>query len=133
MRTAYTVRNRQAIEFKQPSIAVQYFKEQCDINNILAKYKSSGVLFATKTPPTYGDFTEVQTYQDAQNLLIQAQESFNDLPSDVRRYFNNDPREFIEFASDQKNLDEMRRLGLAPDAQEIPPEILKNEGTEPAE
>ncbi len=133
MQSAYSPKTRNGLINTQPSVAVQYFKEQCDITNILSKYAQSGVLFATKQAPQYGDFTDIKSYQEAQNALLQAQASFSALPSDIRRYFDNDPQKFVEFCMDSKNLDEMRRLGLAPEAQEIPKEILNNEGTQPSE
>jgi phage internal scaffolding protein len=42
-----------------------------------------------------------------------AEESFYRLPSKVRMKFDNDPLDFIDFASNPDNLDEMRELGLA--------------------
>lgn len=133
MRTAYSTRQRVAIENTEPAVTVQYFKEECDIHNILAKYSDQGVLFQHRGTPQYGDFTDIQTYQDALNAVLEANEGFLELPSDIRKYFNNDPKEFVEFCSNEKNLDEMRRLGLAPEAREIQPDLVKNEGTKPPE
>lgn len=124
---------RQQIDCSKGGKTVQYFKDECDVNNIMEKHRTQGVLWTTKTAPRYGDFTNVLDYRETLDRLRQAENSFMALPADVRRYFNNDPAEFVEFASDQKNIDELRRLGLAPEAQEIPKEIMENEGTEPAE
>ena len=46
------------------------------------------------------------------NQIIAAQEAFNSLPSDIRKKFDNDPAEFLEFVSDEKNNDEMIQMGL---------------------
>ena len=45
------------------------------------------------------------------------------MPADVRARFNNDPALFVDFCSDEANLDEMRKLGLAvPASQQGDPE-----------
>ena len=127
-------RRRRVIQnFTENGKTVQYFKDDCDVNNIMKKYEATGVLWTTKDKPRYGDFTDVPDYQDALHKVREAENSFDALPSQVRKYFNNDPSEFVEFCSKQENLDEMRRLGLAPEAREIPKEIMENEGTEAAE
>ena len=46
------------------------------------------------------------------NQIIAEQEAFNSLPSDIRKKFDNDPAEFLEFVSDEKNNDEMIQMGL---------------------
>jgi len=133
MKTAYSPKKRNGITFKKKGVTVQYHKDQCDINNIIAKHSNGGPIFATTAQPRYDDFSDVVDYQTAQNALISANNAFQALPSDIRAYFNNSPQQFVEFCSDEKNIDEMRRLKLAPDAKEIPAEILEKNGTKSAD
>lgn len=133
MRSAYSPRKRSGITEAGESKAVQYFKDDCDINNIIRKHSNGQPVSCMRAPPRYGDFSEVVDYQTAQNALIQADNAFMSLPAEIRARFDNSPHKFVEFCMDQDNLEEMRRMGLAPEAQQIPAEILQNEGTESAD
>ena len=69
----------------------------CDINNIMAKFQKTGSIdHVAKHGPQYGEVTAI-TYHEAQNLVIEAQDMFNDLPSSARAKFENDPRNFMDF------------------------------------
>jgi phage internal scaffolding protein len=104
----------------KPSIVQQAHKDHCDVNRIISKYDRTGLLTHVKdSVARYGDFTEVNEYQEALNLVIRAQDSFDDLPSDIRKRFANDPGEFFEFATNPANSDEMYRLGLAVKPSEL--------------
>ena len=62
--------------------------------------------------PQYGDFTSVIDYHTAMNAVIAANESFMQLPADVRMRFNNDAGAFVDFCSDESNRAEAEKLGL---------------------
>lgn len=99
---------------KMPSRTVQASKDECDINTIMKRYKQVGIIDHVNTAKAhYGDYTAVNEYQDSMNLINQANADFMALPSDIRQLFNNDAGEFLEFATNPKNLDEMIELGLA--------------------
>lgn len=95
-----------------PSLAVQASKDEVDINTIVRRFGLTGQLPEDVRAPVYGDFTEVVDYQTALNAVIAADASFMEMPADVRTRFGNDPQAFVEFCSDPKNVDEMRKLGL---------------------
>lgn len=83
-------------------------KDQCDINNILEKYRRTGVVnHVTKYQEQYGDFTSID-YQEAQNKVAQVNSMFAELPAKDRANFNNDPELFLEFVAQQKNIDDMK-------------------------
>jgi len=91
----------------------QCFKDECDINNIMAKYKRTGVLdHLAGQLPTYGDFDSEATYQQALNQVIAAQESFDALPAHIRDRMNNDPGTLMAFMANADNQAEAERLGL---------------------
>lgn len=96
-----------------PSLAKQAFKEECDINVIVYRFGLAGKMPQNVRAPTYGDFTNVPTYQEALNALVQAQRSFEAMPARVRARFENDPGQFVDFCSDPANLAELRQMGLA--------------------
>ena len=80
----------------------QSFRRDADINYIVAKARKTGILPCLAQPQTYGDFSSVDSYHAAQNLVISAHERFMSLPSGVRDRFKNDPGEFLKYASDPK-------------------------------
>lgn len=116
------------------SLAVQSERDDCDINTIVKRFGLTGTLPFGVRQPTYGDFTGVFDYQSALAAISAADDSFYEMPADVRSRFDNDPAKFVDFCSDPANLDEMRKLGLAvspaspavgdvsaPTAGEVPP------------
>lgn len=104
----------------EPSMTKQEFKDDSDINSILAKFQRTGAMshFA-KYAPNYGDFSACD-YQTAQNLLIRAQKMFDDLPSSVRSLVST-PAGFLDFVQDPANASKMQELGLLPSAPPITP------------
>lgn len=95
------------------SLAVQSERDDCDINVIMERFGHGVPLPGSLRIPTYGDFTGVSDYRSALDLISAADDSFMQLPADVRSRFQNDPARFVDFASDPRNLDEMRAMGLA--------------------
>lgn len=92
----------------------QCFKQQCDVTNIIRQYDKTGLItHVNQAKAMYGDYTEVNEYQDALNLVIDAQDAFDSLPSAIRARFGHDPGAFFEFATNPENSEEMVKLGLA--------------------
>lgn len=101
--------------FHQPSRAKQSMADECNINNIMAKYKLSGMVdHVNQHQGSYGDFTGSQTYSESLQQIINAQEAFDSLPATVRKQFQNNPAAFLEFAENPENENEMRTMGLLP-------------------
>lgn len=117
------------VEFDEGTRTKQEFKNECDINRIMAKYLRTGV-----PPPgvgigRYGDFSSVGDFREAQECLVRAQGQFAALPAKVREKFRNDPGEFLKFVHDEKNYDEALSLGLLKDeavARKAAAEAAKN-------
>jgi len=105
----------------------QHLAAETDINNIMAKYVRTGQFHHVSAKAAqYGDFSEVPDYKTAMEHIMAADALFMELPAKVRDRFNNDPAQFVEFTTDPANIDEVRKLGLAPAApQEPEPPIVK--------
>lgn len=106
------------------SKTLQNFKEECDINNIMKKFERTGMLnHAKEFEGGYGDFTNTPVdYQEACNIILEAERMFMTVPSKVRKEFDNDPGKFLEFVENPENIDRCRELGLAvPKAEEPAP------------
>lgn len=95
------------------SLTKQSFADECDINRILERFAITGHVPENVRAPSYGDFVDIPSYQDALNAVIEAERSFMQMPANVRARFGNDAHAFVEFCSDPENLPEMRKLGLA--------------------
>lgn len=109
-----------------PSLAQQSMLEESDINTIVMRFGLTGTLPQGVRAPTYGDFTGISDFHSAVNAISEANESFDELPANVRARFHNNPAEFVDFCSDVNNRDEAVKLGLVfpqePPA-EVPPPV----------
>lgn len=119
-RTAYGPRRVSKIMFVdehgEPEVTrtVQSEKDNVEINNIIRRYNKTGLIdHVAKGVAQYGDFTEVNEYQENLNMIIKAEASFAALPAEIRKKFDNDPGQFFEFATDPKNSDKLVEMGLA--------------------
>lgn len=122
MRTPYNydrdqVSDENGLVCPEPSMAQQQFKDETDINMIMERFGRTGEVVAPVRMPQYGDFTDVVDYHTAMNALIQAQDSFMQLPAKVRARFDNDPGRFVDFCMDDNNRQEAIDLGLIPRAE----------------
>lgn len=111
--------------------AKQSFKKECDINHIMGRYAKGQVVdHLAKHEGQFG-FVPCFTFQEAMNAVRKAEEMFADLDSGIRKRFNNDPGQFLEFAQatnedgSLKNIDELRSLKLAPPAPKPEPTALE--------
>lgn len=114
-RTQYTEHNPSDYAFATlgDSMTQQQFKAECDVNNIMAKYRKTGlVTHLAKTQGNFGDFSTVEDYQTSLDKVMRAQESFDHLPSELRNKFQNDPAQLIAYLADEKNNEEAYKFAL---------------------
>jgi phage internal scaffolding protein len=94
-------------------VTKQSHKSECDINNILSQFKKTGIItHISNSKPNYSDLPDNIDYQTSLNLLIQADDAFSQLPSVVRRYFNNSPAELLQALSDPDQHDKLVEYGI---------------------
>lgn len=133
IRKPYDASVRQSILFPEKTMAKQSFKEECDINTIMAKYQKTGLIeHVQNVQAQYGDFTSVTDYQLSLNQVIAAQAAFEQLPARVRERFLNDPSRLMAFLEDDKNRDEAVRLGLIEPSPPPQPEAPSGASEAPA-
>lgn len=133
-RSAYGKRERVSYETTGESLTQQHFKQELDIKNVIRKYDRTGLIQnVTKAVAQYGDFTHaVNEYSDALNLVINAQNNFLALPSEIREKFGNDPGQFLEAVQDPARKEEMQAMGLL-EADPLPElEAIKKAAEPPA-
>jgi len=108
------------IKFDQPSQTLQSFKDDADINCIIARFENTGVLVDPTVPvsrtPQFGDYSDMPSYQEAQNVIVAANNAFNDLSAKIRERFGNDPAAYFDFVQSLKegseDYAEAVRLGI---------------------
>lgn len=95
------------------SLTQQQFKDDCDVNLIMAKFMKTGqVTHWNSKSGVYGDFTEIPSYHEAMQTITQAQDAFMQLPAEVRLKFNNDPQQLMDYLNDPQKVEESVKLGL---------------------
>ena len=92
-RTLTSPRKRVSTVNTDPSLTKQNHKAECDIND----------------------------YQESMNIVAKAQSMFNQLPSQIRNEFDNDPSLFLDFVQDPQNEDQLVEMGLANPREKIEP------------
>ncbi len=114
----------------------QSFKNECDINKIMAKYRRTGVLspdILSKRQEQFGDVSEIGDFHTSQNKVIAAQDAFDHLPADIRSRFKNDPGELLDFCADPGNREEAIELGIIQSVdEELPPTEVPPQPPTPA-
>ena len=128
IRSKYEGNPRLLTPIREQTKTLQSAKDECDINKIVPRALKNGTLGELLANGGWvdQDFSSPVEYQEACNLVIEAQAKFDSLPSKLRDRFKNEPSEFLRFVSDPSNEEEMVTLGLATRRPTEPsPEPLK--------
>jgi phage internal scaffolding protein len=134
-KTGYGDRSRVQIETKGESLTQQHHAHDADVRNIIKQYDRTGLIAnVNRGVARYGDYSDVNEYREALDLVISANENFSELPSKIREMFGNDAGAFFEFATNPENADEMVELGLkeAPIEESEAPKTPKSVAEPPA-
>lgn len=115
IRSAYSKKYPVNLDFSDDEVSLtkQSFSKECDVNFIMSKYSKTGLIdHIQSNPGRFGDFLDIVDYQSSLNSVLEAQASFDALPSALRARFDNDPALFLSFVQDESNRDEAINLGL---------------------
>lgn len=95
------------------SLTRQEFRDECDINTIVARAGAGLVSLSVPAAPLFTDVSDIPCdYQECLDRLYAADEMFSSLPSRVRERFNNSARDLFDFLGDAANREEAVKLGL---------------------
>lgn len=117
-------------KFDGVSMTEQQYRDECDIDIILKRYKVGQPLPTSARVGSYGDFTDFGDYQSCLERIRRADEDFNSLPASLRSRFGNDAQAYYQFVLDPKNEDECFKLGLRVKSEK--PSPIKVEVVNPA-
>lgn len=122
-RSARVAHERVQVDPGGESLTKQSFQKESNINSIMKRYEKDGILdHVNQFEGNYGDFTSAPDYHRAMSEVTEAQQMFDTLPSKIRKKFDNNPAEFLEFVQNPENEAEMREMGLLPTATQAPVE-----------
>lgn len=102
------------------SLTRQSEAEGTDINVLVRRFGVTGQIPMPSRLPTYQDFEGIFDFRTAMDAVRSAEAAFMEVPAHIRARFSHDPHEFVAFCSDPNNLEELRKLGLAPPAEPDP-------------
>ncbi|QXP08534.1 MAG: internal scaffolding protein [Arizlama microvirus] len=122
--TRFSLPPRPVLDTGRESMTQQQFEPECNINNIMKRFKTTGELPAAAGKPIFGDFSNVCDYQTALNNVIAAKENFDALPPAVKKKFANDPGILEEYLKDPDNKKEAISLGLLKPDPVVKPDKL---------
>lgn len=114
IRSRYTLKPAPGFTFSEPSMALQSEKRDTMIEAYLRKYRATGFLGDPnrKAVATFGDFTGVEDYQTLRNKMAVVEQHFEGLPSNIRRFFGDDPANYVHFVTDPSNMQKAIEMGL---------------------
>jgi len=101
------------------SLTRQEFKDECDLAKILQKFgktpegraalqNAQGFFEGSR----FEDVSGIPDFRTARDMVNEANAKFMALPAKLRRRFDNDPAQFLDFCSTPGNEVEARELGL---------------------
>lgn len=128
LRTRYNydadvVSRETGLRCEDETMAQQQFKDECDINTIVRQFGITGQLPTNLRMPLNEAFVDVMDYQSALNQIMESEAAFMQMPAEIRETFQNDPQRFVDYVSDEKNVEQCRKWGLAMPAEVAPERV----------
>lgn len=88
---------------------IQADLEQSKIENILHKVAMGDLSVLNQREGFYVDATEYpKNLMEAQNIIIKAQNEFNEMPQEVRELFHNSPDEYVEMMGTKEFVERLK-------------------------
>lgn len=119
----------------------QSFSRDADINNIMRRYRMTGLMVdpnsvSQRREAFYGDFSDLPDLQSLRNRVIEIDNAFMTLPSNLRTRFENNAENLLLWLNDPENEAEAIELGLkepAPAPEAPPAPLAEPSGDAPIE
>lgn len=106
----------------------QSFADEVNINSMVERYQRTGMLdHVEKNPGVFADVSKIGDYRQLVSTITDAKDTFMKLSPVIRKRFQNDPGELIDFMSDPGNRDEAIKLGLVSKAAPVPKLVKASE------
>lgn len=104
-------RKRVRTEIDIQDMTQQQFKDEVDVNFIVDSYASTkNPAILNRTQENYG-YAPAKTFHEAMNIVLETEEKFESLPSEIRDYFNSDVNNYLEAMQEPDFEKVMQKLG----------------------
>lgn len=110
------IRNRVTVDCSgDEPLTEQSHKKEVDINHIIKKHDSTVLASTAALMANELRFDDVtgNDFQEAMFKVAKGNEAFMELPSELRKKFDNSPAMFMDFVQNPDNLEQMYDMGLA--------------------
>lgn len=127
VRNRFDIVESKGLDTGSESKVQQNLQSQTDINQVVGRYKKTGLLQSTRNlsmqpqkGPVFGVYP-FEDFQDAYNHIQQVKQDFMALPARVRQRFDNNPSNVVRFVDNPANAVEAIKMGLfkMPEGYEI--------------
>lgn len=97
-------------KFEGESKTQTQFGEDHKTDVMIKKFLKTGRISVQNGPLMAG--MDGASYHENMNRLVDIEQAFMKVPSEIRDKFQNDPGHFMDFVNDEKNYDECVKLGI---------------------
>jgi len=119
-RTLFCERVKVNRDKERRSRVIQSERDNQEINNIVAKANKTGQLPILMNRKPIDKLPQVETYQDAMNVIANATSEFEKLDPLIRREFDNDPAKLLHALENPKeNIDLLQKVRVLEPVQEV--------------
>jgi len=106
-----------SVDLSQGGKTQQHFKDSCDVNNIIAHFRHTGIdPYAERLKTQTFGYATSQSFSDAMRNIAEINSAFAELPATERAEHQNDPANWLETLATQDSL-----AIDTPDAAIVPP------------
>lgn len=124
-------RTHQPLNCPEPGRTKQAFKDDCDINKIMGRYRKTGKVPQSMRPKRYGE-QKIDGFTEMHNKIASVKTMFEELPPETKALFE-DQNDFIEALSNPDREDELVEAGVAYLPEHLMAEEPTDEEEEPPE
>lgn len=105
----------------EESLTRQSEASQADINAIMKRFESAGVIPVSERPGVFADVSHIGNYQDALDRVRRADEYFMQLPAGIRAKYDNSVAKLLDVLNNptEEQLQELADDGIVP-FEEVP-------------
>lgn len=107
-RTAYGPKLRvrlDASEETHGTLVKQSFAEEVDVNRIVERFQTTGVLPGAEAPAVFADVSEMPSYHESLTRVRQVEAFFATLDAETREAYGNDPGRWLEAYQEEADAD----------------------------
>lgn len=117
-------------------ITEQSHKKEVNINNIIQRHGIDLIQKTAHLASTEFQFDDIagNDFTEAMLKVTKAQQTFDSMPSEVRKKFDNSPAQFMDFVQDPENQNALVEMGLAerlPTPEPMQVEVINPPTTNP--